>query len=147
MTDATDADIAFLEACHARASDRIRAAKDLGLHNLSFFDFAANAAWVEVVLMAQDLLAWTRGLCLERELAKGEPKRLRYTLLHTAGRIVRHGRATTLRLPRAWPWRGHGRSPRRSGGARSADPQLSSRTLPQLSGETSPVALSSPARA
>jgi hypothetical protein len=84
--------------------DRIRAAKDLGLRNLPFCDFAANAAWVEVVLMAQDLLAWTRGLCLEGELAKAEPKRLRYALWHTAGRLVCHGRTTTLRLPRTWSW-------------------------------------------
>src|SRR4030081_916234 len=74
------------------------------LRNLPFCDFAANAAWVEVVLMAQDLLAWTRGLCLGGDLAKAEPKRLRYTLWHTAGRLVRHGRTTTLRLARTWPW-------------------------------------------
>ncbi len=107
MCDSTDTDIAYLEARHrghARVEDRIRAAKDLGLRNLPFCDFTANAAWVEVVVMAQDLLAWTRGLCLEGELARAEPKRLRYALLHTAGRLVRHGRTTTLRLPRTWPW-------------------------------------------
>lgn len=88
MCDSIDDDIAFLEArhrSHARVEDRIRAAKDLGLRNLPFCDFAANAAWVEVVLMAQDLLAWTRRLCLPGELAKAEPKRLRYALWHTAG--------------------------------------------------------------
>lgn len=107
MTDAPDADIAYLEARHrghARVEDRIRTAKDLGLRKLPFCDFTANAAWVEIVLMAQDLLAWTRGLCLEGELAKAEPKRLRYALLHTAGRLACHSRATTLRLPRTWPW-------------------------------------------
>ena len=35
--------------------------------------------------MAQDLIAFTQGLVLGGELAKAEPKRLRYTLLHTAG--------------------------------------------------------------
>src|SRR6266850_1401152 len=50
MCDSTDADIAYLEARHrghARVENRIRAAKDLGLRNLPFCDFAANAAWVE----------------------------------------------------------------------------------------------------
>ena len=54
--------------------------------------------------MAQDLLAWTQGLCLEGEVAKAEPKRLRYVFWHTVGRLVRHGRTTTLRLARTWPW-------------------------------------------
>jgi hypothetical protein len=30
-------------------------------------------------------------------------KRLRHRLLHTAGRLVRWGRRTRLRLARAWP--------------------------------------------
>jgi hypothetical protein len=30
--------------------------------------------------------------------------RLRHRLLHTAGRIVRHGRRTRLRLQAEWPW-------------------------------------------
>jgi len=54
--------------------------------------------------MACDLLAWTQQLCLEGELAKAEPKRLRYCLLHAAGRIARTGRSTRLRLQANWPW-------------------------------------------
>lgn len=107
MTDSPDPDLAYLEARHrghARVEGRIRVAKDLGLRKLPFFDFTANAAWVELVLVAQDLLAWTKGLCLQGTLAAAEPKRLRYTLLHTAGRITRHARTTTLHLPRTWPW-------------------------------------------
>jgi len=37
-------------------------------------------------------------------LAKAEPKRLRYCLLHTAGHIARTGRRTRLRLAARWPW-------------------------------------------
>ncbi|MGB0097786.1 MAG: IS1380 family transposase, partial [Solirubrobacteraceae bacterium] len=33
-------------------------------------------------------------------------KRLRYRLLHRAGRIARHARRTILRLARDWPWSG-----------------------------------------
>jgi len=38
------------------------------------------------------------------QLAACEPKRLRYRLLHGAGRIVRHARGACLRLPRSWSW-------------------------------------------
>jgi hypothetical protein len=54
--------------------------------------FAANAAWLLVVLIALDLQAWAQGLCLSGELARCEPKRLRYCAWHVAGRLVRTGR-------------------------------------------------------
>jgi len=74
------------------------------MRNLPFHDFAANQAWLELSLMAQDLLAWTEVLVLTGNLAKAEPKRLRQRLFHVAGRIARSGRRITLRLPRSWPW-------------------------------------------
>ena len=107
LTDQVDEDIAALELHHrrrARVEDSIRAAKDTGMANLPFAAFAANEAWLELSLGAQDLLAHARLLCLEGELALAEPKRLRQRLLHVAGRIVRSGRRVTLRLPRSWPW-------------------------------------------
>jgi hypothetical protein len=54
--------------------------------------------------MAQDLTVWAQALLLDGALAVAEPKTLRYRLLHTAGRIVRHARRTILRLQRSWPW-------------------------------------------
>lgn len=89
---------------HARVEDRVRCGKDTGLRNLPFRDFAANEAWLELSLIAQDLLAWTKLLSLDGDLARAEPKRLRYRLLHQAGRIARSGRRTRLRLERSWPW-------------------------------------------
>jgi Transposase DDE domain group 1 len=109
LTDQTDPDIATLERRHrarARVEDRIRAAKDCGLQNLPFRDFDANAVWLELALTAQDLLYWTQTLALTGELARCEPKRLRYRLLHTAGRLAFHARQAVLRLPRGWPWAG-----------------------------------------
>lgn len=96
-----------LEARHrarARVEDAIRAAKDTGLRNLPFRELAANAAWLELVLIAQDLLAWAQSLLLGGDLARAEPKRLRYRLLHVAGRITRSGRRLRLHLPARWPW-------------------------------------------
>jgi hypothetical protein len=107
ITDLDDPDIGYLEAFHrgrGRAEKRICDAKDTGLANLPSANFAINHAWVQLVLVAQDLLAWTKLLCLNGELARAEPKRLRYTLLHAAGNITRSGRRTRLRIATAWPW-------------------------------------------
>jgi len=101
--------LARLEQLHrarAAAEDRIRCGKDTGLANLPFRAFQPNAAWLELVLIGQDLLAWTRRLLLAgTELARCEPKRLRYRLLHVAGRLTSHARRLILHLPRDWPWR------------------------------------------
>ncbi|CAM4475168.1 hypothetical protein MB901379_00596 [Mycobacterium basiliense] len=45
---------------HARVEDRIREAKAAGLANLPCHGFGANAAWVEIVLTAADLVSWTK---------------------------------------------------------------------------------------
>jgi hypothetical protein len=107
ITDHDSDDICFLEGVYrgrGRCECAIRDSKDTGLEHFPSANFAINAAWLILVLMAGDLLAWTKGLCLEGDLAKAEPKRLRYTLLHTAGVIVRSARRTTLRLSGSWPW-------------------------------------------
>jgi hypothetical protein len=100
-------DVVELECLHrarANAEDRVRAAKQTGLENLPFREFDHNAVWLELSLIAQDLIAWTQQLALEDALAVCEPKTLRYRLLHTAGRLVFHARQATLRLARDWPW-------------------------------------------
>jgi hypothetical protein len=61
--------------------------------------------WLELVLMATDLMAWTRDLLLPAGAARSwEPKRVRYCLLHAAGRLCRSGRRLHLRLQRGWRW-------------------------------------------
>jgi DDE family transposase len=47
--------------------------------------FEHNQTWLELSLVAQDLLCWTRLVCLEGELASAEPKRLRHRLLRSPG--------------------------------------------------------------
>jgi len=54
--------------------------------NLPFAAFEHNRVWLELSLIAQELLAWTRLPCLDGELALAEPKRLRQRLLHVAGK-------------------------------------------------------------
>ena len=45
---------------HARVEDRIRQAKAAGLANLPCHGFDSNAAWLEIVLAAADLVAWAQ---------------------------------------------------------------------------------------
>jgi Transposase DDE domain group 1 len=107
LTDQPDPDLDRLELRHrqrARVEDRIRGAKATGLRNLPFDRWRRNSVWLELVLVAQDLLCWTQSLLLDSHLALAEPKTLRYRLLHVAARIVRHARRTILRLQRTWPW-------------------------------------------
>jgi hypothetical protein len=107
LTDQDDIDIAALELRHrgrARVEDSIRAGKDTGMRNLPHYDFEHNQTWLELSLIAQDLLCWTKLICLTGDLQTAEPKRLRHRLLHVAGRLVRHRRRTRLKLDRDWPW-------------------------------------------
>jgi hypothetical protein len=107
ITNNPDPDIAYLEALQRgrdRAERLISDAKDTGLNNLPSASFEINAAWLTVVGIASDLLAWTKRLVLDGDLAAAEPKRLRYCLLHTAGIIVNSGRRRQLRIADGWPW-------------------------------------------
>jgi hypothetical protein len=107
LTDQPDPDIQTLERCQrqrAHAETQIRDDKDTGLRNLPFRDFEHNRVWLKLVAIAHDLLAWTKRLLLTGELARCEPKRLRYRLLHVAARLAFHARKATLRIHAAWPW-------------------------------------------
>jgi Transposase DDE domain group 1 len=54
-------------------------------------------------MIACILLTWLKLIALDGDLAKAEPKTLRYRLLHAAARLVRGGRRRTLKIA-AWPW-------------------------------------------
>jgi Transposase DDE domain group 1 len=107
LTDQTDENIAILECRHrqhAHVEDRIRDDKDTGLSKFPFKQFALNELWLEIVALAHDLIIWTQALCLDGELAKAEPKRLRYRVFHVAGRLAFSGRRAKLHLQDTWPW-------------------------------------------
>jgi hypothetical protein len=109
LTDQPTQDIAVIERDHrgrARVEDHIRNDKDTGLRNLPFRDFEHNRVWLELVRIAHDLIVWTQHLLVSGELARCEPKRLRYRLLHVAARLAFHARTATLRLQASWPWTG-----------------------------------------
>jgi hypothetical protein len=98
------ADLELRHRRRARCEDRIRVAKDTGLRNLPLHGFAQNQIWCELVAMASELLAWMQMLALDGPARAWEPKRLRLRLFSAAGRLVRSGRRTRLRLAAAWPW-------------------------------------------
>ncbi|WP_330178977.1 IS1380 family transposase [Nocardia sp. NBC_01503] len=106
-TNTTRGQLPDLELRHrrrARCEDRIRNAKDTGLRNLPFHDFAANRIWCAIVELALDLTAWLQLLALhEHPARRWEPKTLRLRLFSTAGRLARHARRTRLHLARHAP--------------------------------------------
>jgi hypothetical protein len=89
---------------HGNVENRIKNLKDTGIERMPFTSFDANAAWMETVLTAADLLAWTQQICFTDELARCEPRTLRYRILHIAARIIHSARRVELRLPDNWPW-------------------------------------------
>jgi hypothetical protein len=91
---------------HARVEDRIRELKAAGLTNLPCQSFDANAAWLEIVLAAADLVAWTQliGFRDHPELARCEIAAFRYRVLHVAARVTRGARQLRLRIDATWRW-------------------------------------------
>jgi len=91
---------------HARVEDRIRQAKASGLRNLPCKQAAENEAWLECVLAAADLVAWSKLICFADYpvIARCEIAAFRYRILHMAARLTRGGRVVNLRLDRTWAW-------------------------------------------
>jgi hypothetical protein len=98
---------AYIDAAHrvqARVEDAIRTGKQAGLGHFPSFDFKVNAAWVTAAMTGQILLAWLKLLALDGDLARAEPKTMRYRVLHAAARLVRGGRRRRLKIQASWPW-------------------------------------------
>ena len=107
VTNTQAGQVGFLEArhrAHARVEDRIRVAKDTGLSRFPSREYGINQAWLTVVAIAADLLAWLRLIALPPALKDCEPKALRYRFLHVPARLTNGARRRHLRLPQSWPW-------------------------------------------
>jgi hypothetical protein len=60
--------------------------------------FGANAAWFRLNALLYNLLSAFKRIALPEELHRARPKRLRFVLLNTRGKVVRHAREIVLRL-------------------------------------------------
>lgn len=101
--------LGFLEArhrAHARVEDRIRIAKDAGLGRLPSREYSINQAWVQIAAIAADLTCWLQLLALHDapDLARAEPKTLRFRMLHVPAQYSRGARRRRLKIPTGWPW-------------------------------------------
>jgi hypothetical protein len=83
---------------------RIRTGKNTGLGHFPSHDYKINQAWLDASMIACVLLSWLKFLALDGDLARAEPKTLRYRVLHAAARLVRGGRRRTLKIAATWPW-------------------------------------------
>ena len=63
--------------------------------------FGANAAWLRLAVITHNLLTAMKRLALPAELLTARPKRLRFLIFNTAGRVVHHARQLVLRLARS----------------------------------------------
>lgn len=72
--------------------------------NQAFNSFDANAAWLDTIMAATDLVAWAElvGFTDHPELARCEIATFRYRLLHAAARITRSRRQLRLRIDSTW---------------------------------------------
>jgi hypothetical protein len=98
---------AYIDAAHrvnARVEDMIRTGKDTGLGHFPTFDYGLNQAWLAAAMIAAILLAWLKLLALDGDLARAEPRTLRYRILHAAGRLAHGGRRRSLKIAATWPW-------------------------------------------
>jgi hypothetical protein len=64
--------------------------------------FGANAAWLRLAVLTYNLLTALKRLALPPELLTARPKRLRFLIFNTPGKLVHHARRTLLRLVRSW---------------------------------------------
>lgn len=60
--------------------------------------FGANAAWFRLNVLLYNLLSAFKRVALPPDLHRARPKRLRFVLLNSMGKVVRHARETLLRL-------------------------------------------------
>ena len=64
--------------------------------------FGANAAWLRLAVLTFNVLTALKRLALPPELLSARPKRLRFLIFTTPGKLVHHARRTLLRLQRSW---------------------------------------------
>lgn len=60
--------------------------------------FGSNAAWLRLTVISHNVMIALKHIGLPKELLTARPKRLRFLIFNTAGRILHHARRIILRL-------------------------------------------------
>ena len=82
-----------------RAENLIKELKSgLGMEQMTSGDFRANALWFAIGVLAYNLTQASKLLFLGGEWVKKTVATLRWQVIETAGRLVRHGRCWVLRI-------------------------------------------------
>lgn len=101
-----DGEMLTIEADHRRHAEVELTIRDLkhgmGLSHFPTKSFGGNAAWLVLNTIAHNLTRWTARLGLGS--GRVMTKSVRRRLYAVAGRLIRTGRRTILRLPSRWPW-------------------------------------------
>ena len=63
--------------------------------------FGANAAWFRLNVLSYNLLSALKRVALPGDLSEARPKRLRFLVFNTVGKVIQHARRTLLRLTSA----------------------------------------------
>ncbi len=92
---------------HAHVENHIARLKASGLERFPFTDLNANAAWLQIVCWAADLVRWFQLLCLTGTLATAAPKMMRWKIWHAPARVVTRSRRHIVRIADGWPWANH----------------------------------------
>jgi hypothetical protein len=107
VTNTPTGQVQYLDARHrtqAHVEDRIKELKACGATRLPSTSYARNSAWLQLSAHAVTLLAWTRLLGMDGDLATAEPKTLRFRVLAAPARYARHARRRVLKIPTGWAW-------------------------------------------
>jgi hypothetical protein len=106
-TNTPTGQLQFLDARHrtqAHVEDKMKEIKACGAENLPSKNWNRNSAWLQLAALATTFNAWLRHIALSGELAKAEPKTLRYRLLGAPARLTTHSRQRILKIPPGWAW-------------------------------------------
>jgi Transposase DDE domain group 1 len=106
-TNTAAGQLQWLDARHrtqAHVEDKMKEIKTCGADNLPSTDWHRNSAWLQLAALATSLNAWLRHISLDGDLARAEPKALRYRLFGAPARYGVHARQATLKIPPGWTW-------------------------------------------
>jgi Transposase DDE domain group 1 len=106
-TNTVAGQLQWLDARHrtqAHIEDKMKEIKTCGAENLPSTDWDRNSAWLQLSALATSLNAWLRHIGLDGDLARAEPKALRYRIFGAPARHVVHARTATLKVPPGWAW-------------------------------------------